>query len=205
MPQAYIMERSFGTVATCSTLQSAYDAHGWPHGISLETLKTIDKRLKKSVFLRPDEGLDTWTPLTRTVLEGKRRPAADCDDVAVTGAQLAVCAGFPADDLGLMVTQLSSRSNEFHVVSFFKDRAGSVWIFGDTMGRVRPFADLGQKAHYFAFFDDVTQWWVLQHPETGARLTGNVPTSSIPQSPSALDEIRRQTATCPHLHVPDGN
>lgn len=107
MPQSNIMQRDFGRLDDCGALQQAYDAAGWPKGTDISDLREIDKRLKTGVTLIPDKGQDRWTPLTGTVISGARKPAADCDDVAVTGAQLAVCAGFPAERLGLLVTQAS--------------------------------------------------------------------------------------------------
>lgn len=196
-PQSNILERDFGSIATCGALQQAYDVNGWPKGVSLESLRAIDTRLKKSVFLRPDQGPDTWTPLTSTVIEGKRKPAADCDDVAVTGAQLAVCAGFPADGLGLLVTQLPARQNELHVVAFYSDPQNGVWIFGDTMGRPRAFSKLGQELHYYAFIDDITTWWAMRDPRTGKVLTGGGATSSIPDATESSDP---DATTCKHLH-----
>lgn len=200
MPQAFIMERSFGRVDTCDQMQAAYEAGGWPSGVSLESLKAIDRRLKSRVFLRPDQGPDTWTPLAATVIRDDRKPAADCDDVAVTGAQLAVCAGFPAERLGLLVTQLPSRAGEMHVVAFYADPTDSLWVFGDTMGRPRPFAQLRQKALFYAYFDDVTKWWALRDPNTGEVLTQALPTASIPGGDEAAGQegpLAVENGTCP--------
>lgn len=187
MPQAFIMQRKFGNVDTCAGLEQAYQAAGWPVGASFETIKQIDRKLKQNIFLRPDAGADTWTPLTRTVIEGARKPAADCDDVGVTSAQLAICAGFPAENLGLMVTQLRSRSNEMHVVAFLVTPDSGVYIFGDTMGRPRSIEQLNQKIHYYAYMDDVTKWWALRDPNTGEVLTQALPTSSLPLPGDSVD------------------
>lgn len=187
MPQAFIMQRTYGNVDTCAGLEEAFRANGWPVGVSFDTIKQIDRKLKKSIFLRPDEGPDTWTPLTRTVIEGSRKPAADCDDVGVTSAQLAICAGFPAENLGLMVTQLRSRSNEMHVVAFFVAPDSGVYIFGDTMGRPRPIEQLQQKIHFYTYMDDVTKWWALRDPNTGEVLTQALPTSSLPMPGDSVD------------------
>lgn len=198
-PQATIMQRDFGSVATCGSLKDAYKANGWPSGVSFTTLQSIDKRLKENVFLRPDQGPDTWTPLTKTVIEGDRRPAADCDDVAVTSAQLAVCAGFPSDRLGVLVTQLPAKQGELHLVAFYTDAESGVWIFGDTMGKPRAFADLKQRVHYYAYLDNITEFWALRDPETGKVLTGSIATSSIPGPDIPLETAK---GSCPHLHKP---
>lgn len=196
-PQATIMHRDFGSVSTCKSLQQAYDDNAWPSGVSLDSLRQIDKRLKTSVFLRPDVGPDTWTPLTATVITGGRKPAADCDDVAVTGAQLAVCAGFPADRLGLIVTQLPTRQNELHVVAFYADPQSGVWVFGDTMGLPRSLENLSQRMHFYAFLDNVTEWWALRDPRSGKQLTGSVGTSSIPDAPVPQNLVE---GSCKHAH-----
>lgn len=199
MPQATIMQRDFGSVATCSGLKDAYTANGWPSGVSFDALQAIDKRLKQNIFLRPDQGRDTWTPLTRTVIEGGRRPAADCDDVAVTSTQLAICAGFPSDRLGLLVTELPSRQGELHLVAFYTDAESGVYVFGDTMGKPRAFSNLNQRVHYYAYVDNVTEWWALRDPDTGKILTGSIETSSIPAPDMPLDPA---SGSCPHLHAP---
>lgn len=194
MPQSNIMKRDFGSIATCGSLQQSYDANEWPHGASIESLQQIDYRLKKRLFYRNDPGADTWTPLASVVIEGKRKPAADCDDVAVTSAQLAVCAGFPASQLGLLVTQLPTRQSEMHIVAFFADAASGVWVFGDTMGKPRALSRIGQNLHYYAFIDDITEWWALRDPKTGRSLTTSMATSSIPLEGTPLDIER---GSCP--------
>lgn len=185
--QAYILHSQYGRLDTCTAMQRAYDSAGWPSGISFDTMRQIDRRLKSGVILRPDQGPDTWTPLAKIVIDGKRRPTADCDDMAITSAQLAVCAGFPARSLGLMITQLSGSADEMHLVAYYTDPSSSVWIFGDTMGRPRPLAQLGQKIHYFAEFNDITKWWVVRDPATGKLLTPNLPTSTIPSGDTFFD------------------
>lgn len=186
-PQAFIMTRAYGTLNSCAKLQDAYAAKGWPQGRSLDTLRAIDKRLKSSVFLRPDTGADTWTPLAADLLTLKRRPAADCDDVSITSVQFAVCAGFPAQNLGVMITQYPGRAREMHMVAFYDDPQSDIWIFGDTMGRPRPLSQLNQKLHYFAYLTDITRWWALTDPETGKPLSQDLPTSSIPGPGDTLD------------------
>ncbi|AWB48138.1 hypothetical protein HYN69_06045 [Gemmobacter aquarius] len=200
MPQSNILQRDFGRLDTCAALQQAYDAAGWPTGTSISALREIDKRLKTGVTLIPDKGQDRWTPLTGTVISGARKPAADCDDVAVTGAQLAICAGFPADRLGLIVTQLPSRRNELHVVTFYDDPESGVWVFADTMDRMRPITQLGQTMHYFAFIDSVTIWWALRDPRTGKPVATGAPTSSLPETAAPVSPDDFAKGTCKHPH-----
>ncbi len=196
VPQATIMARDFPPVDDCAPLQQAYAAQGWPKGISPISLDTIDKRLKQRVFLRPDQGPDTWTPLAATVIDAKRRPAADCDDVAVTGAQLAVCAGFLPDRLGLLVTQLPTRAGELHLVAFYADPQSGVRVFADTMGRPRAFSALGQKLHSYAFLDALDEWWALRDPRSGKPLADTIGTASLPQTDTPVDLSQ---GSCPDL------
>lgn len=200
MPQSNIMQRDFGRLDTCAALQQACDAAGWPKATGMSALAEIDKRLKTGVTLIPDKGQDRWTPLTGTVISGARKPAADCDDVAVTGAQLAVCAGFPPERLGLIVTQLPSRRNELHVVTFYDDPATGVWVFADTMGRMRPVAQLGQTMRYFAYIDSVTRWWALRDPRTGKPVATGAPTSSLPETAAPVSPDDIASGTCKHPH-----
>lgn len=189
-PQAYIMQNSYGSLASCRKLQESYDAQGWPHGRNLETLVALDRKIKSSVFLKPDSGADTWTPLASLLLKGKRKPSADCDDVSITAAELAVCAGFEPENLGVMITQFPGRVREMHMVAFFSDPGAGIWIFGDTMGRPRAFEQLNQKLHFYAYLDDITEWWATVDPITGEALTQSLPTSSLPLPGETLDTVK---------------
>lgn len=196
-PQAFIMQNTYGSVASCKKLQEAYDAQGWPRGTSLETLVALDRRIKSSVFLKPDNGADTWTPLASLLLRGQRKPAADCDDVSISSAQLAVCAGFEAQNLGVMITQYPGRAREMHMVAFVRDPGAGIFIFGDTMGRPRSFEQLNQKLHYYAYLSDITKWWAITDPLTGEALTQSLPTSSLPLPGETLDTVK---GACYHGH-----
>lgn len=188
-PQAFIMQKAYGSLASCAKYQDLYDAHGWPHGKSLQTLVELDRRVKTSVFLRPDNGADTWTPLASVLLQEKRKPAADCDDVSITSAEMAVCAGFEARNLGVMITQFPGRAREMHMVAFYNEPGAGMWVFGDTMGRPRPFEQLNQKLHYYAYLGDLTKWWALIDPLTGEALTQSLPISSLPLPGETLDTV----------------
>lgn len=180
VPQATIMARSHPPVDTCTALQDAYLAQGWPRGTGVETLKQIDSRVKQRVTLKNDVGQDTWTPLAATILAGKR-PAGDCDDVSVTSAQLAVCAGMPADRLGLLITTSPNRgSGELHMLAYYSDPADRTWVFGDTFGRPRALSKVNQDLLFFARLDRVTTWYALRGKE------GEALTSALPAGTSAL-------------------
>ena len=103
VPQAAAMDRNFPRSADCDALRADYIAAGWPMGAGIETLRGIDARLKRQLVMRNDAGPDVWTPLATAIVAGKR-PAGDCDDISVTSAQLAICAGMPPEDVGVLIT-----------------------------------------------------------------------------------------------------
>lgn len=180
VPQATIMARSHAPVDTCAAHQAAYDAGGWPRGTGVETLKQIDSRVKQRVTLKNDVGQDKWTPLTSALLEGKRA-SGDCDDVSVTSAQMAICAGMPADRLGLLITTSPNQGNgELHMIAYYSDPADRTWVFGDTFGRPRALSKVRQDVLFFASIDDVTQWYALR------RGGGDAATSALPAATSAI-------------------
>lgn len=179
IPQAIIMNNRFGRLDSCDEMKRDYVQGDWPTGLGLQTLRSIDLRLRSLVTLRADQGLDTWTPLTKAILDGERRISGDCDDFAITSAQLAVCAGFPAADLGLMITKVSGSQKELHLVAYYLEPGRDVWIFGDTFGIARPLGQLDQEIHYHASFRDLTTWWAVRDPRTGELLGQGAPTSSI--------------------------
>ena len=184
VPQASIMAREHAPVNTCATLQDAYDAGGWPRGTGVETLKQIDSRVKQRMTLKNDAGVDTWTPLSAAILSG-RRPSGDCDDLSVTTAQFAICAGMPANRLGLLITESPNRgSGELHMLAFYSDPSDRTWVFGDTFGRPRALSKVNQRLLFFARMDHVTKWYALTGRD-GEPLTSALPeaTSSIPLLP----------------------
>jgi predicted transglutaminase-like cysteine proteinase len=184
VPQAAIMAREHAPVNTCAALQEAYVAGGWPRGTGVETLKQIDSRVKQRMTLKNDPGVDTWTPLSAAILSGKR-PSGDCDDLSVTTAQFAICAGMPADRLGLLITESPNRgSGELHMLAFYSDASDRTWVFGDTFGRPRALSKVNQRLLFFARLDHVTKWYALIGRDN-APVTSAVPdaTASIPLLP----------------------
>lgn len=183
VPQASVMARSHAPIGSCTNLQAAYDAGGWPRGAGVETIKQIDSRVKQRITLKNDVGLDVWTPLAATVLAGKR-PSGDCDDVSVTVAQLAVCAGMPAERLGLLITNSpKAGADELHMMAFYQDPADRFWVFGDTFGRPRALGKVSQRLLFYTHIDHPTKWFALRG-RNDAPATSEIPgTSSIPELP----------------------
>lgn len=181
VPQATIMARKYPDVASCGSYQEAYLAAGWPRGVGIETVKQIDTLVRKRMVLRNDSGTDVWTPLTEPVLAGKR-PTGDCDDMSITNAQLAVCAGIPAERLGLLITSNpNGNDGELHMVAFYNDPTDRTWVFGDTFGRPRALSRVSQRLIFMAYLDDVTRWYGLLGRGAPPAGTSEIPaTSAIP-------------------------
>lgn len=184
VPQATIMSRKFPDVGSCGSYQDAYIAAGWPRGFGIETIKQIDSLVRKRMVLRNDSGADVWTPLTEALIAGKR-PVGDCDDMSVTNAQLAVCAGMPAERLGLLITASPNGSGaELHMLAFYKDPKDQTWVFGDTFGRPRALSRVSQSLIFMAYLNDVTRWYGLLGRSDPSLGTSEIPvTSTIPLLP----------------------
>lgn len=199
VPQATIMARSHPDVASCTAYQNAYTAAGWPRGGGIDTIQQIDRLVRARMVFRNDSGTDTWTPLTRALIAGKR-PAGDCDDMSISSAQLAVCAGIPADRLGLLITTSPlGRGRELHMLAFYIDPSDRTWVFGDTFGRPRPLSRVDERLVFMAYLDNVTAWYGLLGRSDPSRGTSDLPaTSTIPQSEGA----RQSPASC-GSHVED--
>lgn len=179
VPQAAAMDRDFPRTADCDALRADYIAAGWPMGAGIETLRTIDARLKRQLVMRNDAGADVWTPLASAIIKGKR-PAGDCDDISVTSAQLAICAGMPPEDVGLLITTSpKTGALELHMMAFYRDHTGRVWVFGDSFGKPRALSKVRQDLLFFANMGDVRRWYAL-HDSDGTAPDAAGPTSSIP-------------------------
>jgi len=179
VPQAAAMDRNFPRSADCDALRADYIAAGWPMGAGIETLRGIDARLKRQLVMRNDAGPDVWTPLATAIVAGKR-PAGDCDDISVTSAQLAICAGMPPEDVGVLITTSpKSGALELHMMAFFRDHTDRVWVFGDSFGKPRALSKVRQELLFFANMSDIRRWYAL-HDADGTAPEGAGPTSSIP-------------------------
>lgn len=180
VPQASVMARKYPAVASCSQYQDAYLAAGWPRGVGVETVKQIDSLVRKRMALRNDRGTDVWTPLTAALIAGKR-PTGDCDDMSISNAQLAVCAGIPADRLGLLITSNpNGDSGELHMVAFYNDASDRTWVFGDTFGRPRALSRVSQRLIFMAYLNDVTRWYGLLGRDAPVGTSEIPATSAIP-------------------------
>ena len=190
VPQASAMHRAYPQAADCDALRDDYFAAGWPMGASLGTLRGIDARLKRQLVMKNDTGPDTWTPLAERIIAGKH-PAGDCDDISVTSAQLAICAGMPPEDVGLLITTSpTSGALELHMMAFFRDHSGHVWVFGDSFGRPRALSKVRQDLLFFANMSDIRRWYAL-HGTDGVAPDAAGPTSSVPHTVPKTCEAAR--------------
>ena len=181
VPQASRMAGDFPDIGDCTPYKAAYTAAGLPQGNGIDTIRDIDSLLRKRMVLRDDRGPDVWTPLLSALVSGKR-PAGDCEDMAITTAQMAVCAGIPADRLGLLITTSPKGGTaEMHMLAFYKDVSDRTWVFGDTFARPRPLAKVRERLVFMAYLTDVTRWQGLLGLRDLPAGTSRLPsTSAIP-------------------------
>ncbi|MEZ5755475.1 MAG: hypothetical protein R3D90_12160 [Paracoccaceae bacterium] len=198
VPQASTMAATFHDVGDCSPYAAAYAAAGLPRGNGVETIRQIDSLLRKRMLLRDDRGPDTWTPLLSVLISGKR-PTGDCEDMAITTAQMAVCAGIPADRLGLLITTSPKGGTaEMHMLAFYKDAADKTWVFGDTFARPRPLSKVRERLVFMTYMTDVTRWHGLLGLRDLPAGTSQLPsTSAIPAASGEVTPRQCRAAAQP--------
>lgn len=96
-----------GTQSTFScpdSVKRAYDGSGLPSGDDLSVIRRIDAVVRKGVRYRKDPaGEDLWSNFAISVLSGETH-VGDCEDFATTAITLALCAGVPAERLGIALS-----------------------------------------------------------------------------------------------------
>lgn len=123
-------------------MAAAYAASGLPSGDRVETLRAIDRHLRSRIRYREDPDGDIWTNHASRVLRGER-VAGDCDDFALAAISLALCAGVPAEKMGLALAhrgrgRLNMQSTN-HVFAFYADGSRTLAVadtFRDRVGEV---------------------------------------------------------------------
>lgn len=175
VPQARGLMQRHPDLAGCRDYRETYAASGWPRGDGFDSIRRIDDLLRKRVIFRADSGGDRWALLTGDVLAGKRVDG-DCEDMAITAAHLAVCAGIPADRLGLLITDSPKASaDELHMVAFYRDAGDRVWVFGDTFGKPRALSRVKERLLFTASIRNVSAWYSLRNRSDGAIGTSATP------------------------------
>lgn len=114
------------------SLRSAYATSGLPVGDSVQTVRAIDKKVRRTLRYRQDpRGSDVWTNFAAQVLGG-HRATADCEDFATTAVTLAICAGVPAQKLGIALSNNRNSRADMrainHAFAFYLDERGPVSV-----------------------------------------------------------------------------
>lgn len=175
VPQAQGLMQSHPDLASCAQYRNDYVSAGWPQGNSFDTIRQIDSLMRKRVVFRTDTNGDRWEVLTSDLLAGKRTDG-DCEDMAITAAQLAVCAGVPADRLGLLITDSpKAGADELHMVAFYRDAGDRVWVFGDTFGKPRALSRVKERLLFMASIRNVSAWYSLRNSGDGSIGTSATP------------------------------
>lgn len=123
-------------------LQAAYAASGLPVGDSVQTVRAIDKAVRRTLRYRQDaRGADVWTNFAAQVMGG-RRATADCEDFATTAVTLAICAGVPAHNLGIALSNNRNSRADMrdinHAFAFYLGERGPVSVADMSASAPRP-------------------------------------------------------------------
>lgn len=175
VPQAQSLARRHPELASCLRHESAYLAAGWPRGEGFDTVSRLDQRLHAQMTFRTDSGADRWSLLTGPLMNG-RKVQGDCEDMAITAAHLAICAGIPADRLGLLITSSPKPgASELHMLAYYQDAANRVWVFGDTFGQARSLSKMRERVLFMASMRDPTAWYSLLRSDGPFSDTSSLP------------------------------
>lgn len=160
VPQASVMAAQAPDLSDCSALAGIYAAGGWPQVRDAQGLRVLDRMLRARFRARADGPTDAWSPQLARVLTGAT-VVGDCDDLATTAVALAVCAGVPPQDLGLLMTTDPSGGPDRHLVALYHAPDGKVWTFGNTLSRAAPLSRRTPAPIAWARADRVDLWWSL--------------------------------------------
>jgi predicted transglutaminase-like cysteine proteinase len=181
VPQAQGLMQRHPDLASCAQYRNDYLAAGWPKGNSFDTIRQIDGLMRKRMVFRTDTNGDRWEVLTSDMLAGQRTDG-DCEDMAITAAQLAVCAGVPSDRLGLLITDSpKAGADELHMVAFYRDAGDRVWVFGDTFGKPRALSRVKERLLFMASIRNVSAWYSLRQSGDGSIGTSATPRARFNQ------------------------
>lgn len=160
VPQALVMVANTPDISDCTALDVLYELGGWPQVTGVRDIAILDSLLRMRYSAQPDGQADFWSPQLARVLTGGG-VTGDCDDLATTAVALAICAGVPAQDLGLLMTAGPDGADDRHLVALYHAPDGAVWTFGDTLRGPAPL-DTG-TSHMIAWTraDQLDLWWSL--------------------------------------------
>lgn len=117
-------------------LRDAYARSGMPRGDSVAVLRAIETKVRRTIRYRKDPGADVWTNFAVQALEGKR-VFGDCEDFATTTITLALCAGVPAEKLGVaMSSQSGSLTSTDHAFAYYVSDKGVMGVADTSRGRM---------------------------------------------------------------------
>ena len=176
VPQASVMVAQAPSLSDCAALTGIYAAGGWPQVRDAKDIRVLDRMLRARFRARADGAADTWSPQLARVLTGEA-VVGDCDDLATTAVALAVCAGVPAQDLGLLMTTDPSGGPDRHLMAIYHAPDGQVWTFGNTLSRAAPLSRRNPAPIAWARADRIDLWWSLTDRRS-ARGTAAIPGSA---------------------------
>lgn len=150
--------------ASCGELTQTFKRSGIGKFKGLASIAEIDQFVKARMNYRRDSGgLDRWNNHAAAVLSNKQ-VNGDCDDLAVTAAAIAICAGADPSRIGFAIFNAKTfkASGADHIVATYTEPSGRVIAFGDSND---PFlwnaADRKLQPRFTAKASDISRW--LKH------------------------------------------
>ena len=147
--------------AHCGELTGAFERSGLGKFKGLTSLAEIDQFVKARINYRREGGsLDRWNNLAAAVL-GNKMVEGDCDDLAITTAAVAICAGADPSRIGFAIFNAKTfkASGADHIVATYTEPSGRVIAFGDSND---PFlwnaADRQLQPKFTARASDISRW-----------------------------------------------
>jgi hypothetical protein len=165
VPQASVMVANTPDITDCTALATLYARGGWPQVDGARDIAVLDRMLRARFRARPDGRTDLWSPQLARLLSGSP-VVGDCDDLATSAVALAICAGVPAQDLGLLMTTNPLGGTDRHLVALYRAPDGQVWTFGNTLDRAAPLPRQPSRRIAWSRADRLDRWWSLtdRHP-----------------------------------------
>ncbi|HSF62925.1 MAG TPA: hypothetical protein VLA78_00945 [Paracoccaceae bacterium] len=160
VPQASVMVANTPDITDCTALDALYARGGWPQVKGPGDLAVLDRMLRARFRARADGRRDLWSPQLARLLSGSQ-VVGDCDDLATSAIALAICAGVPAQDLGLLMTTNPLGGTDRHLVALYRAPDGQVWTFGNTLGRAAPLPRNPSPRIAWTRADRLDRWWSL--------------------------------------------
>ena len=146
----------------CASHQEMFRKLGLPRFTGIESLAEYERMVESTLYYTTEGMTDTWRNMIGNVLTGTSAPA-DCDDIAITTAALAICGGADINRIGFVVYNARSYGpdNANHIAATYKMPDGRTVVFGDINSpTLWNAADRGLRPAFSARASNIKTWHV---------------------------------------------